>query len=142
MSDTYLRNVLQALTHLNKKVIRISIAYHPLETCLGGGGRGGGGSLVPTLSTRYATGGGGGERGEGVQSQILSKILAGYISLIKCVIAFKFSQCVGHTEDSLYAESQSPQLYMLEVMVIYGIFTNVALTSKILAFGLSNLAYR
>ena len=29
---------------------------------------------------------------------------------------------------------------MLEVMVIYGIFTEVAVTSKILAFGLSDLA--
>ena len=38
----------------NKKAIRISIAYRPLETCL----RGGGGSLVPTLSTRCATRGG------------------------------------------------------------------------------------
>ena len=90
-----------------------------------GGEGGGGGSLVPTLSTRCATGGrgrggggrggggggegeGGGGGGEGVlrgQIQILSKILAGYISLIECVIAFKFSQCVGHTKDYLYAES-------------------------------------
>ena len=122
----------------NKKAIRISIAYRPLENLpkkrgggggrgegggvlsfqlcppdvppggggkgVGGGGRGWGrgGSLVPTLSTRCATGGGGVLRG---QIQILSKILAGYISLIECVIAFKFSQCVGHTKDYLYAES-------------------------------------
>ena len=31
---------------------------------------------------------------------------------------------------------------MLEVMVIYGIFTEVAVTSNILVFGLSDLAYR
>ena len=92
--------------------------------------------------TRSNTSGVNKERRGGVQSQILSKILVGYISLIECVIAFKFSQCVGHTKDSLYAESQNPRLYMLEVMVIYGIFTDVAVTSKILAFGLSKLAYR
>ena len=61
---------------LDKKAIRISIAYRPLETCLWGGGEGGvlspdfvhqmchqgggGGSLAPTLSTRCAT-----RRGEG-----------------------------------------------------------------------------
>ena len=42
-------------------------------------------SLVPTLSTRCATGEG---EGRGVLSQILPKTLAGYISVIKCVIAF------------------------------------------------------
>ena len=31
---------------------------------------------------------------------------------------------------------------MVEVMVIYAIFTDVAVTSKILAFGLSDFAYR
>ena len=38
------------------------------------------------------------------------------------------SKALGHT--------------MLEVMVIYSIFTEVAVTSKILAFGLSDVAYR
>ena len=52
--------------------------------------RGGGGSLVPTLSTRCATRGGG-------HKPPFSQNLASYISVIKCVIAFKFSQCAGHT---------------------------------------------
>ena len=63
----------------------------------------------------------GGGRGKGrggggwALSQILPKTLAGYISVIRCAIALKFSQCVGHTKDSVYAKSQ---LYILEVMVI------------------------
>ena len=68
-----------------------------MQSSINEGGGGGGVSLVPTLSTRCATRGG--------PNQILSKILAGYISLIQCVIAFKVSQCVDHTKDSLYAES-------------------------------------
>ena len=74
----------------------------------GGGGRGGRGVLSSNFVHQMCQEGGGEEGGGGrgrVQRQILSKILAGYISLIECVIAFKFSQCVGHTKDSLYAES-------------------------------------
>ena len=58
---------------------------------------------APNRSGCVRWGGGGGRRAEGrgegerVLSQIFPKTLAGYISVIKFVIAFKFSQCVGHT---------------------------------------------